>query len=55
VILRGEPQLVDDAPLMQGHVHAVYPLGDAGQKLIGLFIKLVSAAVPLAPEDADIV
>jgi DNA-binding transcriptional LysR family regulator len=46
--------LVDDAPLMQRHVYAVYPLRGAKQKLIRLCLKLISGDVPFTLEDADL-
>ena len=45
--------LVEDAPLMQRHVYAVYPLRGAKNKLIRSCLKLVSADVPFTLEDTD--
>ena len=45
--------LVDDAPLMQRPVYAIYPLRGAKDKLIKACLKLVSADVPLTLEDTD--
>lgn len=45
--------LIADAPLMQRHVYAVYPLRGAKNKLIKTCLKLVSADVPLTLEDTD--
>jgi DNA-binding transcriptional LysR family regulator len=45
--------LVKDAPLMQRHVYAVYPLRGAKNKLIRSCLKLVSADVPFTLEDTD--
>jgi len=45
--------LVEDAPLMQRHVYAVYPLRGAKDKLIRSCLKLVSADVPFTLEDTD--
>lgn len=48
-----ELHLVEDAPLMQRHVYAVYPLRGAKEKLIRSCLKLVSADVPFTLEDTD--
>ena len=45
--------LVDDAPLMQRHVYAVYPLCGAKSKLTRSCLKLVSADIPFTLEDTD--
>ena len=45
--------LVEDAPLMHRHVHAVYPLRGAKQKLISFCLKLVSEDVPFTLEETD--
>ena len=45
--------LVADAPLMQRHVYAVYPLRGAKDQLIRSCLKLVSADVPLTLDDTD--
>ena len=46
-------KLVRDAPLMQRHVYAVYPLRGAKTKLIRSCLKLFSADVPFMLEDTD--
>lgn len=45
--------LVEEAPLMQRHVYAVYPLRGAKSKLIRSCLKLVSADVPFTLEDTE--
>jgi DNA-binding transcriptional LysR family regulator len=45
--------LVEDAPLMQRHVYAVYPLRGAKSKLIKSCLKLVSADVPFTLEETN--
>mgnify|MGYP001816041311 FL=1 len=45
--------LVEDAPLIQRHVYAVYPLRGAKSKLIRSCLKLVSADVPFTLEEMD--
>jgi DNA-binding transcriptional LysR family regulator len=45
--------LVEDAPLMQRHVYAVYPLRGAKSKLIRSCLKLVSEDVPFTLEDTE--
>ncbi len=49
----GSLHLVEEAPLMQRPVYAVYPLRGAKSKLIKACLKLVSADVPFTLEDTD--